>query len=383
MQASSFTSDAISLSPSASGTISVADSVATFTPDDTLQYSTPYTVTVDTVVSDTYGNNLAEPYSFGFTTRVDPLIPTAFVLHPETNDVIGDTTETNVIIQHPIGVERVEYFVDSVLVHTDSTEPFSFAWDAVGYEVASTHTFHALAYDAEGRVGSSDTVTVYYLWEKLLPGMDDNDPWPTDIKWAFARSTDSVLEMRWEFWEDWYDPYDTIPDDTTLDLAVYFDTDFNLSTGRATFGTPPYERPLNGIGADHQIIVGLHGNEAINEFSPSGEFRNVHGPEGFQYLSLPADTNVLQVGIRWSDLDSPGTIRLVGINVIFTNSDNPDEFIPDWYPNEGAGYIIYSRNSRWVGDPIVPEEGAVRPGINGQSALRANPFSGRRALNPD
>lgn len=379
MLASSFTTDAIALSPAASGDISVADSIVTFSPDRTLEYSTRYTVTVDTVVSDTFGNRLAQPYLFNFTTEVDPLIPVAYILHPQAAAIIGDTTDVDVSTGHPVGVVRVEYWVDSALVHADSSAPFEFAWDATGFEIASTHSLHVVAYDAEGRAGSSDTVAVTYLWEKLVPGVDGNDPWPTDIKWAFARSTDSVLEMRWEFWEDWYDPYDTIPDDTTLDLAVYFDTDYNLSTGRAYFAT--FEHPLNGIGADYQTIIGLHGNKAINQFSPSADsFVTLHGADGFQYLSLPADTNVLQVGIRWSDLGSPTDVRLVGINVIFTNSNNPGEFIPDWYPDEGAGYITYSRDSRWVGDPVAPERSTAAPGVIPPIPVRTNPFGGAKSV---
>ncbi len=380
MLPSSFTAGAITLSPPASGSIAVADSIATLTLDDTLDYSARYTVTVDTVVSDTFGNRLAQPYSFSFTTEVDPLIPVAHVLHPLTDDIIGDTTDVDVYTEHPVGIVRVDYYVDSALVYSDSAAPFEFTWDATGFEIGGSHTLHVLAWDGEGRAGSSDTVTVTYLWEKLVPGVDNNDPWPTDIKWAFARSTDTVFEMRWEFWENWYDPYDTVPDDTTLDLAIYFDTDFRQSTGRAFFANN--DHPLNGIGADYQIIIGLHGNKAINRFSPSADsFVTIHGPDGFQYLSLPPDTNVLEVGLRWSDLGSPADVRFVGINVIFTNSNNPGEFIPDWYPDEGAGYMTYSRDGRWVGEPVVPE--GVPPTVSRavrQAPSRVNPFSGRSSV---
>ncbi|MCK4373188.1 MAG: Ig-like domain-containing protein, partial [candidate division Zixibacteria bacterium] len=190
------------------GTISYADSTATFTPDDTLEFNTVYTATLDTMVVDTFGNHLATPYVWSFTTGDDPMIPIVFIVSPDDSVIIGDTV-TIKVLAGPVAITRVEFYLDGMHIPAADvdTEPYEFFWDASAETIGSQHSIHARAYEAGGRVGFSDPITLFCQWEELVT--DANDLWATDIKRVLARSTDTTIEFRYEFWEPWFDPYDT------------------------------------------------------------------------------------------------------------------------------------------------------------------------------
>ncbi len=366
MDAISFNDSSLIFSPATPGTLVMLDSTATFTPDDTLQFSTNYSITVDTTVQDTSGNRMAALYQWSFTTGTDPMVPTVEVVSPEYDNIVGDSVLIEVATDHPVGVTMVEFFIDGVHVAggDDSEPPFEYVWDASAFVIGSVHTLAAVAHEAGGRVGYSDTIQVIYQWEKLLTANDNQDDWPVDIRMAYYRSTDSLLEFRFVMWENWSaDPIN----DTALDLGIYLDTDLSVTTGRTYF--PDGQHLLNGIGADNMLIVGLHGLDALRQYNNlSGQWETIYDPTGFDYINLPPDTNVFEVGLKWSDIGSPSTVRMVAINVFFINTSS---FIPDWVPNEGAGYLLLSHQNRYIGE-----------GYQGEAAKRGQ-FDFRRASKYD
>jgi len=369
MNATTLTTASFGLSGGVPGTVSYTDSTAVFTPDDTLEFNTQYTATLDTTVADTFGNKLAAPYVFSFTTGPDPMIPTAFIWTPSDLMIIGDTVTIGVLADHPVAITKVEFYLDGVHVAAadDSSEPYEFLWDASSETLASEHTFHTRAYEAGGRVGFSDTITLFYQWEELITDKNDLN-WPTDIRRILARSSDTLLEFRYEFSEAWGpDPVN----DTTLDLGIYFDTDRNGGTGRTDFdGTP-----LNGLGAEYRVIVGLHGLDAFARWDPtsgpSGAWVAVYDPGGFSYLNLPADTNLLEFGLAWSDMSSPSALNMVSINLWFLSEQS---FLPDWVPDQDSGYVTIPRENRYIGEGYVESPSGRQSRPNQAAATRKNPF---------
>ncbi len=357
LTASSFTVSGVT------GTISYADSTATFTPDDTLEYNTLYSATLDTTVADTFGNHLATPYVWSFTTGDDPLIPTAFLFSPADRAIIGDTV-TIVALVDPVAVTKVEFYRNGLHIAgaDDDTDPFEYLWDASAETLGSEHSIHARAHEAEGRVGFSDTITLYYQWEELIT--DPNDPWATDIKRILARSTDTLLEFRYEFWEPWDDPYDTIKD-TMLDLGIYFDTDLDGGTGRTDFdGTD-----LNGIGAEYRVIIGFHGWE--DAFAAwTGSWQIVYDYTGFQYLNLPPYETALEFGMKWGDVGNQQSLRMVSINLFFFSTES---YVPDWAPDQGSGYVVIQRENRYIGEGYI-ESSSKSARSHQAAATRRNPF---------
>ena len=355
----------------ATGSVSYSNWVATFTPDDTLEFNTLYTATITTAVADTFGNNLAAEQDWSFTTGDNPLIPQASMFWPYDSAIVGDTVTIQVDVVHPFGADSVQYFIDGALVstETDNSEPFQYLWNLTSEEIGSSHTLYGKAYEASGFVGYSDTITVIYLWQELAA--DINDYWRTDIKRVLYRSTNSLLELRYEFWESWFDPYDTIPDDTTLDLGIYFDTDRNSATGRRTFNLD--RDTINDIGAEYRIIMGLHGSDtalAIWSVDPEG-WQPIYDTSGHPYYRLMPFDTILEFGVRWTDLGSPGAINIVSINFFFVDFETTHK---DWVPDHNNGHLSVWRNSRYIGEGYTgssaPFIGAPQPAV----IYRENPF---------
>ena len=366
MDPASFADSSIKLTPSAAGTVVMVDSTATFTPDDTLLFLTTYTATISAAVQDTSGNPMTASYQWSFTTGTDPMIPEAEIISPLYDDIIGDSVLIEVATDHPVGVTLVEFYIDGshVVAADDSAPPFEYAWDASTLVIGSVHSISLVAYEAGGRIGYSDTVQVTFQWEKLLATNDNQDDWPVDIRMAYYRSTDSLLEFRFAMWENWSD--DPI-NDTALDLGIYLDTDLSATTGRTYW--PDNQHLLNGIGGDYQLIIGLHGLDALRQYNNlSEQWELIYDPTGFDYINLPPDTNVFEVGLKWSDIGSPSNVRIVAINVFFISED---AFIPDWVPDEGAGYLLLSHQNRYIGE-----------GYQGETAKRGQ-FEFRRASKYD
>ncbi|MEE9442698.1 MAG: Ig-like domain-containing protein [candidate division Zixibacteria bacterium] len=323
-------------------TISYSNKTATLSSRANKEYSQTYTATITTAVADTFGINLASDYIWSFTTEPNPLIPVVSIIWPFDETILGDTVTIQVAASHPVGVTKVEFYIDGAHIADDMSIPFEYFWDLSSFPIASEHTIVAWAHEATGLVGISDTVTVNYLWRELAS--DNNDFWRSDLRRVFARSTDTMLELRYECWESWFDPYDTIPDDTTLDLGIFFDVDQNAFTGDTDFTNIP----LNDIGAEYRVIIGLHGNEALASWNPQSSTWNViYDPTGFAYLNLPPDTNILEFGILWSDLGNPTAVNIVSINVFFR------DFVPlyaDWIPDQGSGFITIRKENQFVGE---------------------------------
>ena len=370
MDAATLTPSSFGLIPSAGGVVTYSAMTATFIPDDTLEYNSLYTATITTAVADTSGIHLESDYSWEFTTGPDPMIPVAALIWPPDSAIIGDSVTVTVEATHPVGISHVEFYKDGLHLGAadDSLAPYEYFWDASTLAIADVHTLLARAYDSAGRVGISDTVTVFYRWEALIA--DGNDPWRTDIARALARSTSTLLEMRYEFSESWYNPYDTILDDTTLDLGIYFDTDQSQLSGRTDFaGTQ-----LNDIGAEYRVIIGLHGVDTALAVWQGSVWQPVFDIEGFAYLSLPPDTNVLEFGIKWSDLPPGPAVDIVSINLFFRTSTS---FYPDWVPNQGQGHVTVRRAARYIGEGYSGGSPRMKQPENEATVMRENPFNDR------
>jgi leucyl aminopeptidase len=80
-----------------------------------------------------------------------------------TSPTNGSTVSGNVTVAASatdnLGVSKVEFRVDGVLVATDTSAPYSFGWNT--RKLSGSHTITATAYDTAGNQASaSSTVTV-------------------------------------------------------------------------------------------------------------------------------------------------------------------------------------------------------------------------------
>jgi subtilisin family serine protease len=89
----------------------------------------------------------------------DTVNPSASITSPTNGSAVSSIVPVNVAATDNVGVTRVELYVNGALQATDTTAPYSFAWDT-GSLGNGTYYLKAVAYDAAGNSGSSSQVAV-------------------------------------------------------------------------------------------------------------------------------------------------------------------------------------------------------------------------------
>lgn len=342
-----------------SGTVSYASMTATFTPDSPLEFNTVYDVAITTAAKDTFDIAIAARKDWSFTTRIDPNVPTASWLTPLDSTVVDDTITVFAEVLPPGGIDSVRLFVNGSYYATNTSGNF-FLFDASAYPIGAPSLLAVAAY-ADSYIGYSDTLTIFNKWELLDEDLDPIGGIPQDFQRLYYRTTDTTLEFRCEFSTKWQDPVN----DTALDLAMFFDTDQSILTGRRTFSG----HDLNDIGAEKRTIVGLHGAIAIADWNGTS-WDSLGGPELFTGLILYPDTNIFEVGLRWLDLDNTNYVNIMSVNAYWPDTTAA---VFDWLPNEGAGHHTLKRAARYIGEGVItPTSMPLR--LNPAIILTPNPF---------
>ncbi len=89
----------------------------------------------------------------------DTTPPSAAIISPTDGSTVGGVITVQVSAQDNVGVARVDLYVDGVLIGSDATSPYSFAWDTTKL-VNGLHALKALAFDTAGNGGQSAVATV-------------------------------------------------------------------------------------------------------------------------------------------------------------------------------------------------------------------------------
>jgi hypothetical protein len=95
----------------------------------------------------------------GTTTTADTTAPTAAIAAPLGSSTVSGTVTVNVNAADNVGVARVDLKVNNTVVASDSSSPFSFAWDSKGVANGMA-TLTAVARDAAGNVTTSAPISV-------------------------------------------------------------------------------------------------------------------------------------------------------------------------------------------------------------------------------
>jgi subtilisin family serine protease len=112
-----------------------------------------------TAVARDSAGNLATSAPVTVTVDVDSVAPQAAVTAPAGGSTISAPIAVEADASDDRGVTRVELYLDSVLLATDTAVPYSFAWDP-GTVADGAHTLLVKAYDAAANVGTSPAVPV-------------------------------------------------------------------------------------------------------------------------------------------------------------------------------------------------------------------------------
>lgn len=98
------------------------------------------------------GTTLKASYTSGSST--DTVAPTVSLTAPASDATVTGNATLSASASDNVGVSRVEFLVDGVVVGTDTTSPFSLTW-ASSNVANGGHALAAKAYDAAGNVGTS------------------------------------------------------------------------------------------------------------------------------------------------------------------------------------------------------------------------------------
>ena len=96
---------------------------------------------------------------FGGGGGGDTTAPTTSITAPANGATVSGTTTVSANASDNVGVSRVELYVDGSLAGTDTTSPYSFAWNTTAVANGS-HSLQTRAFDAAGNAGSSAVVNV-------------------------------------------------------------------------------------------------------------------------------------------------------------------------------------------------------------------------------
>jgi len=97
---------------------------------------------------------------FGGGPLPDTTPPTTAITSPANGATVGGVVTVAASASDNVGVTRVDFFVDGAFRASDSSAPYTFAWDTTALANGSGHTLFTEAFDAAGNEGQSGAVTV-------------------------------------------------------------------------------------------------------------------------------------------------------------------------------------------------------------------------------
>jgi hypothetical protein len=109
-----------------------------------------------------YGGTGTDYYYFKVTVAggaADTTAPTVSVTAPTAGATVSGTTTISATASDNVGVASVAFYVDSALVSTDTSSPYSYSWATTSYSNGA-HSIYAIAKDAAGNSKTSTTVSV-------------------------------------------------------------------------------------------------------------------------------------------------------------------------------------------------------------------------------
>ncbi|MEP7011476.1 MAG: Ig-like domain-containing protein [Acidobacteriota bacterium] len=107
---------------------------------------------------DACGNSTSSPLR---TIQVlgETSAPTAILTSPAPNSQLRGTVSIQAAASDNVGVAKVDFYLDGVVLATDTTAPFSINWNTAN-TTAGAHSLLAKAYDTAGNSGTSPSVAV-------------------------------------------------------------------------------------------------------------------------------------------------------------------------------------------------------------------------------
>ncbi len=157
-----------------------------------------------------------------YVTKADTMPPTLSITSPTASSTVNGLVSIIASATDTSGISRVEFYVDSVLLSTDTTLPYNAVWDATNLAHNSSHSIMARAYDNVGNITIRNvSVTVV---DVTLPVVSITSPTASStvsgVVQIDATATDNTGVSRVEFYVDSV----LLSTDTTSPYVATWDT---------------------------------------------------------------------------------------------------------------------------------------------------------------
>ncbi len=277
--------------------------------------------------------------------------PEVLITQPASGDTVCGIVTITADATDNKGVEKVEFYIDNILVSTDQSSPYSHNWNASAIQDNTTHNIYAKAFDKANNEGISETIIVTVINPPSTPAT----PWGPSSGYQGA-------QYSYEFYTSATDPAGqgvairfAWGDGDTSNWSVYYVsgdtiamTHSYLSTG--TFTVKAQAKDVNGAvsgwSGGHQITITTGSSQAPNPPTVSGPTSG-NPNVSYDFNGTATDPNNDQISIRfaWGDGDTSAWSGYVASGSTITMSHS--------YSNTGTYYItaqardIHGLRSAW------------------------------------
>ncbi|OJT26916.1 hypothetical protein BO221_02585 [Archangium sp. Cb G35] len=167
-------------------------------------------------------NSLDDHDDLVFTVAADVTAPTVSLSGPAEGSTVGGTIELAATASDDVGVTWVQFYDGTTLLGT-AAAPYSLAWNSRGAANGS-HTLQAKAYDAQGNVGTSASLTFTVFNDVTAPAVSLTEPGEgvtvRGIIAVSATASDDIGVAGVQF----YDGTTLLGTDTTAPYSISWDT---------------------------------------------------------------------------------------------------------------------------------------------------------------
>jgi hypothetical protein len=120
-------------------------------------------------------------------TVVETLTPTIALTSPANYATVSGNVSINATTASNAGISRVEYYINGILNHTDTSSPYVYSWNTSSL-VSGNYTVMAKIYDVAGNIGQSSNVVVTVANDQTAPVASIASP----VSGATVRGTVSI-----------------------------------------------------------------------------------------------------------------------------------------------------------------------------------------------
>ena len=119
----------------------------------------------------------------------DAGMPEVMITSPVDGAEVNGTVEIMADATDDVGIVNVDFYIDSLLVCTDSTEPYGYSWSTAGLADSSVHTIFAMAYDTDTNEATSEEISVTVIVLNTFEASDDFDSYASSV------ATDTIYAL--------------------------------------------------------------------------------------------------------------------------------------------------------------------------------------------